>query len=182
MPVKYLITPGQRFGRLVVIEQTAIQKRGSFMWRCRCDCGTERLVNRSSLGNGNTTSCGCIRREKNVDRCTRHGHSKRGALTATWNSWRGMIERCASHDHIAYARYGGRGISVCDRWKDFANFIADMGPRPKGLSLDRFPNNDGNYEPGNCRWATQSEQRKNQRPRSRKRENSFDPRNKDQPR
>lgn len=180
MPIKYQIKPGQRFGRLTVIEQTSIRKRGQFLWRCTCDCGTERLIERSSLGNGNSTSCGCIRREKIVARCSRHGNAVRGSHSRAWHSWRGMIERCTSPDHIAYSRYGGRGITVCERWRDFANFIADMGERPSNRSIDRI-NNDGNYEPGNCRWATQSEQNRNQGPRRRKRENSLNPRNKDEP-
>lgn len=87
-----------------------------------------------------------------------HGHTTSGRFTGTYNSWRGMKDRCLNPNHVMWRYYGGRGITICDRWLDFANFLADMGERPTGLTLDRFPDPNGNYEPGNARWATRSQQ------------------------
>ena len=94
---------------------------------------------------------------------TKHGHAKRGQVSATYVTWQSMIRRCTDPQNIRYALYGGRGITVCPRWRNsFEDFLADMGPRPVGRSIDRI-NVDGNYEPNNCRWATDSEQRRNKR-------------------
>lgn len=92
---------------------------------------------------------------------TIHGHAIRGSKTRTYETWKAMAQRCRNPRHPAFARYGGRGITVCERWMSFENFLADMGERPPGTSIDRFPNRDGNYEPGNCRWATSTEQARN---------------------
>ena len=92
------------------------------------------------------------------NRARSHGHWVGGRPTATWESWHSMKQRCLCIKHPAYHRYGGRGISVCERWAKFENFLVDMGERPKGKTLDRYPNSDGNYEPGNCRWATPAQQ------------------------
>ena len=154
-------TPGQRFGRLTAI------KRIAGKWRCRCDCGKVVRVFRENLTSGHTRSCGCLARDvtarRNRDNA-RHGHCKNNQSTKIYRVWSSMLERCRSPQHHAYDRYGGRGITVCDRWLVFENFLADMGECPSGYSLDRI-NNDGNYEPSNCRWATDSEQNKNRRPR-----------------
>lgn len=91
----------------------------------------------------------------------RHGHARKGSVTATYVSWVAMWKRCTYAKHPAFNQYGGRGIAVCDRWADFDAFLSDMGERPAGKTLDRFPNRDGNYEPGNCRWATNEEQARN---------------------
>ncbi len=98
--------------------------------------------------------------ETGPDMRIKHGHGRRSSQTRIWRAWKSMLQRCEAPNNRGYSRYGGRGISVCERWHDFSNFLADMGERPEGLTLDRI-NNDGNYEPGNCRWATIKEQSRN---------------------
>jgi hypothetical protein len=147
---------GRRFNRLVVTARAGIDDHERAMWRCVCDCGTERIVGGFRLRSGHTKSCGCLRDDKVRARVTTHGKSR----TKTHNSWVGMLQRCRYPKHSQFARYGGRGILLCDRWLKFENFLADMGERPVGTSLDRIDSN-GNYEPGNCRWATGVEQASN---------------------
>lgn len=158
MAARKSITPGQRFGRLVVLELNAplVTPSGNIRprWKCQCDCGNTSSVQASKLNNGATSSCGCGRGGK--------GRSWKRDHPRLYHAWRAMIARCCDPKHQLYKNYGGRGITVCARWMDFENFIIDLGDPPEGKSLDRI-NNGGNYEPGNCRWASQIEQQRNRR-------------------
>jgi hypothetical protein len=107
-------------------------------------------------------------REMLIKRNTKHAHARRGQRTPTYNSWRCMMERCCRPNHAAYPHYGGSNVLVCERWFVFENFLADMGERPAGTTLDRYPHKRGHYRPGNVRWATASEQNRNRRPPKRK--------------
>lgn len=178
-PLKTVVPPpfasGKRFGRAVVIELTmSPEGRTDRHYRCRCDCGKEFVTRGNSLSSGHTKSCGCWREEVRAatarTRSLVHGHTVGREESPTHGSWAAMFDRCENPKDAAYYRYGGRGITICDRWREpngqgFANFLKDMGERPDGRSIDRI-DNDGNYEPGNCRWATHSQQMKNRRPRS----------------
>lgn len=149
---------GSRFGRL-----TLIGRPGPNKWLVRCDCGVSKVVDGGNVASGKTKSCGCLQSEsaRINGRVTKtHGLTR----SSTYSSWVSMKQRCLTPTHPAYPKYGGRGVSVCKRWAaSFNDFLADMGPRPPGTSLDRFPNGDGNYEPGNCRWATRSNNSRNRR-------------------
>ena len=151
---------GQRFGRLTVLERGPNNNRNRATWKCRCDCGTAKTIAGASLVRGYSTSCGCYNSEQTSKRNYRHGLTN----TAEYRAWTGMFTRCTNPEYRAFSRYGGRGIIVCERWSGengFANFLNDMGFRPSTQhSLDRI-NVDGNYEPENCRWATQKEQMRN---------------------
>lgn len=152
---------GQRFGRLLVIDKgpSSTGKNPLTQWNCVCDCGEARLVGTMNLVRGRAKSCGCLHKEIVGKNSIRHGLHNSGA----YKSWHAMLGRCQNKTNGAFPNYGGRGVVVCERWKSFENFYADMGERPEGKTLDRFPNSNGDYEPGNCRWATKEEQDNNKR-------------------
>ena len=150
------VVAGDRYGRFRILREVD-QRHKHRTFECMCDCGTKVTVGLNSLRRGTSQSCGCLRSEK----VKRHGMHR----TPEYGAWTHMIDRCRNPKSKSWRNYGGRGISVCESWvRSFASFFSYVGTRPSNLhSLDRFPNNDGNYEPGNVRWATISEQRANKR-------------------
>lgn len=163
------IESGMRFSRLVAIQlMVKGSKRVKEEWLCVCDCGEKRSVRSHSLRTGHTKSCGCLQREivtQGGRLKIEHGHARSSGVarpTPTWSSWNSMIRRCNDKNARDYHLWGGRGITICDRWGNFSAFLEDMGVRPAGTTLDRI-DNEKNYEPGNCRWATKQEQGRNRR-------------------
>lgn len=150
---------GQRFHKLVVIERSENDADGKPKWLCKCDCGNIKSIRGIHLKSGRSKSCGCAK----IERLITHGKSD----LPEYQVWQMMIQRCTNQKYNGYHNYGGRGIAVCNRWlgeHGFENFIVDMGLRPsQNHSIDRYPNNDGNYEPSNCRWATRKQQSRSRR-------------------
>lgn len=149
---------GQRFGRLTVVSYNGMSetKRRRHVWECACDCGGVHIASTQLLRSGDCLSCGCLKRE--------HSHNASHGMsgTPTYKSWNSMLQRCNNPNLKEFRKYGAVGISVCDRWKKFSEFLADMGERPAGTSIDRIDGKNG-YYPENCRWATPTEQAQNQK-------------------
>ena len=147
---------GKRYGKLLVVRRKG-SRNGKAMWECSCDCGNKSIVSTGDLNSGKTQSCGCVK--------TKHGCDRSGKRTRLYRIWTGMKTRCNNKSDHLYRLYGARGITVCDEWRDsfeaFRDWAQESGYRDD-LTIDRI-NVDGNYDPGNCRWATRKEQMHNTR-------------------
>jgi hypothetical protein len=154
---KFIDRVGLRYGRLVVLSDAGVDHSKKRLWKCLCDCGKETTVTAGSLATGNTISCGCY----HLGRITKHGGWKK----SSYNTWRAMLRRCQNPGDKDYARYGGKGITVCPEWQEYTRFAADMGEPGEGESLDRIDGSRG-YSKDNCRWASAHTQAVNSKPRT----------------
>jgi hypothetical protein len=156
---RYIDLTGRRFDRLLVLSRAGNDKRGKTRWLCRCDCGVEKIVGGQALRDGAIKSCGCFHRDEMTERLTTHGKTK----TRIYRIYNNIIARCYKPTNTRYSVYGGRGISVCEEWRNsfqaFCDWAMTNGYRDD-LTIDRI-NNDGNYEPSNCRWIGNKDQQSN---------------------
>ena len=171
--MKLIDLAGKKFGRLTVVnrvERNFAYRNRNLRWKCICECGKTAIIRGQHLKTGLIRSCGCLRAQMSAETARqlsfKHGHCVDGGETRTYHSWQAMHARCYKPKTAHFDRYGGRGIQVCCRWhrsnpNAFQNFLADMGERPLGKTLDRI-NNAWSYMPSNCRWATPSEQNRDQ--------------------
>jgi hypothetical protein len=157
---------GKQFFWLIVEERCGSSKHGKALWKCRCKCGGITYLDTGRLISGNTKSCGCYDKELKIQRNFKHGFASRATKHHLYGTWTHIIDRTCNPNCKDYPLYGGIGIKMCNRWRNsFPNFVSDIlseiGDRPEGMSIDRFPNKLGNYEPGNVRWGTDEMQANN---------------------